>query len=376
MSKDNDIRIISIKNQRQLREFIYLPGILHRDHPKWVPPIYSEEWKYFNPKKNPAYAYCDVELALCLYKNIPAGRIMGVINHRYNSIKKEKTARFSNFESIDNNAASTALLNHIEQWGRERGMNAIVGPFGMCYHDPIGFMTEGFEYEPSISTYYNFGYIPGLVERAGYKKKYDLVAYKINIENDVPEFYNRIRDRVLKNSKIKLLQFTSKKEMKKMVLPMLALFNECYDEIDGYSPLDDNEMRLLADQYIPVLDPKYVKLVYVNNDPAAFMIAMPNISQGLRNSGGKLFPFGIFKILKAFKTATQLDFLLAGIKKKYQGIGVEVLMGYDIIYTAKRYNFKVIDSHLEMENNYKVRAEMEKLGGQVYKKYRLYQKEI
>ena len=376
MSMENDIQIISVNNRQLLRDFIYLPRILHRNHSKWVPPIYSDEWKYYDRRKNPAYAYCDVELALCFYKNKPAGRIMGVINHRYNSIKKEKTARFSNFESIDDIAVSAALLNHIEQWARGKGMNAIVGPFGMCYHDPIGFLIEGFEYEPSISTYYNFGYIPGHVEKAGYIKKYDLVAYKINIENDVPEFYNRIRDRVLKNSNIKLLQLTSKKEMKKMVMPLLALFNECYSEIDGYSPLDDHDMHILAKQFIPLLDPKYVRLVNVNTEPAAFMIAMPNISRGIRDSGGKLFPFGFLKILKAFKTADQLDFLLAGIKKKFQGTGIDVLMGYDIIYMAKRNNFKFIDSHLEMETNYKVRAEMEKLGGQVYKKYRLYQKEI
>ena len=376
MSIDKDIQIISVTNRRLLRDFIYLPRILHQNHLKWVPPIYSDEWKYFNPGKNPAYAYCDVELAICLYKNKLAGRIMGVINQRYNSIKKETTTRFSNFESIDNPAVSSSLLNHIEKWGREKGMNVIIGPFGMCYHDPIGFLIEGFEHEPSISTYCNFGYLPGLLELAGYTKKYDLVAYKIDIENDVPEFYNRIRDRVMKKSNIKMLKLSSKKEMKKMVMPLLALFNECYQEIDGYSPLDDHEMRILAKQYIPVLDPDYVRLVYVNDELAAFMIGMPNISHGIRASGGKLFPFGLIKILKAFKTATQLDFLLAGIKKKFQGIGVEVLMGYDIIYTAKRNNFKFIDSHLEMESNYKVRAEMEKLRGQVYKKYRLYQKEI
>jgi hypothetical protein len=376
MSMDKDIQVVSVTSRKMLRDFIYLPRILHVNHLKWVPPIYSDEWNYFNPRKNPAHSYCDVEMAICLYHNKPVGRIMGAVNHRYNSVKQEKTVRFSNFESIDNPEVSASLLDHIEKWGREKGMNGIIGPFGMCYHDPIGFLIEGFEHEPSISTYYNFEYLPGLLEMAGYRKKYDLVAYKIDIEDDVPEFYNRIRDRVLKKGNIRMLKFSSKKEMKKMVMPLLALFNECYLDIDGYSPLDDREMQILAKQYIPVLDPDYVRMVYVNDEPAAFMIGMPNISQGIRASGGKLFPFGFIKILKAFKTATQLDFLLAGIKKKFQGIGVEVLMGYDIIYSAKRNNFKFIDSHLEMESNYKVRAEMEKLRGQVYKKYRLYQKEI
>lgn len=376
MYAGNTIQIVKVENKKQLKDFIYLPQMLHKSHSKWVPPIYRDEWKYFNPKKNLAFTYCDVEMILCFLNKRPAGRVMGIINHRYNSMKNEKSARFSHFECIDDLSVSSSLLRHVENWAKEKGMNHLIGPFGMCYHDPIGFMIEGSENEPSISTYYNFDFIPLLVERNGYKKKYDLVAYKINLKNDPPDFYQSIHERVLNNKNVRLLILNSKKDLKKKVIPLLKLLNECYTEIDGYSPLDENEMLDLARQYIPVLDPKFVKLVYVNDEPAGFTVAMPNISQGIRNSGGRLFPFGFFKIMKAFNHAEQLDLLLGGIKLKYQGIGIDVLMGYDIIRTAKQKRFKLLDSHLEMENNFKVRAEMEKLGGQVYKKYRLYEKKI
>ena len=101
---------------------------------------------------------------------------------------------------------------------------------------------------------------------------------------------------------------------------------------------------------------------------------MPNISEGIRRTNGRLYPFGIFKILHYKKKSHQLDLLLGGISKRYQGLGIDVLLGYYIIKTAQAENYSFMDSHLEMESNYKVRAEMSKMGGQVYKTYRLYQK--
>ena len=376
MNQKDYIEIIPVQNKRQLKEFIYLPKLLHKDHIKWLPPIYTDEWNYYNPRKNKAYSYCDVELALCYYKNKPAGRIMGVINHRYNTLKGEKLARFSNLESINEQKVSNALLDHIERWAKSKGCNHIIGPFGMYYHDPIGFLIEGHAHEPSVSTYCNHEFIPSLIENAGYEKKYDLVAYQILLKDKIPEIFRRIRERIMRNTNIELITFRSKKEIKKVIIPMLELFNETYEEIDGYSQLDETEMKILAKQYLPILNPEFIKMAKVNNELAGFFIAMPNISAGIRSSGGKLFPFGIFKIVRALKTSSQLDLLLGGIKKKYQDMGIDALMAYDMLETAIRKKFRVIDSHLEMERNNKIRGAMEKAGGRVYKKYRLYRKAL
>lgn len=376
MDSYQDLILVSVVNKQQLKLFIYFPQRLHKDQPKWMPPIYSDEWIYFNKKKNAAFSYCGVEMVLCYYKNQLAGRIMGIVNHRYNNGRADKCARFSHLDCINNPMVSSSLLRHIEKWAEIQGINYIVGPFGMHYHDPIGYMIEGFEHEPSISTYYNYEYLPELIEKSGYQKKYDLVAYKIIVKEEIPEIYVRIRNRLLDKGNIRLLELHSKKDLRAIVLPLLQLLNECYIDVDGYSQLDEQEMQALAKQYLYFLDPKYIKLAKVDNELAGFLIAMPNISPGIRAAKGRLFPYGIFKILRAMKRSKQLDLLLGGIKKKYQGIGIDVLMGYDMLITAKREKFDLIDSHLEMELNYKVRAEMEKLGGTVYKKYRLFQKQL
>ncbi len=376
MSRQKRIKILPVKTRSQLKEFIHLPAKLHRDHTRWVPPLYGQEWKYFNPKTNLAYAYCDVEMVLAYYNGKPAGRIMGIINHRYNQMKNENSARFSCFECTNDPDVAFSLFDHIEQWARRKGAKTIVGPFGMYYHDPIGCIVEGYDNEVSISQNYNYEYIPELIVSQGYEKKYDLVAYKVNVERGIPAFYERIYNRLALKDSITMSDFQTKKDLKSIIQPLLQLVNDCFSEIDGFTPLDDREMHVLAKQYLSILDPELIKVVELDNEMIGFIIAMPNISQGIRKAKGYLFPFGVLKIVKSAKKTNQIDLLFGGVKKKYQGIGIDVMLGRDMLKTAIKKRIKIIDTHLEMESNYKVRHEMEKVGGVVHKKYRVFQKSL
>ena len=370
----NAIEIVPVMNRRTLREFIMLPGLLHKYHKNWVPPVYRDEWHYFNRKRNPAYRYCDTVQALAYDSGNLAGRIMGVVNYRYNQAAKTKTARFCLFECTHDQKIAHKLFRFIEEWALSKGMSGIVGPFGMYYHDPIGYMVEGFAHIPAISTYYNFEYIDAIIRGEGYAVFKDLAVYKIMIPDRIPAIYEKILVRVKNNHHIKLADCRSRRDLKPYILPVLSLMNETYADIYGYSQLDKEELELLAKQYLPLLNPDLVKIAEYSGEVIGFLIAMLNISKGLIASKGHLFPFGIFKILKAAGMSRQLDLLIGAIKPKYQGIGVDVLMGLDMIETGRRKGFEFMDSHLEMETNLKVRAEMEKVGGQQYKKYRIYEK--
>ncbi len=376
MKTQKSIEILPVKTRSQLKEFIHLPAKLHKDHSRWVPPIYKHEWKYFNHKTNIAYTYCDVELALAYYNNKLTGRIMGIINHKYNHLKNESSARFSCFECINDPDIANSLFDHIEQWARSKGAKTIFGPFGMYYHDPIGCIIDGFDNEVSVSQNYNYEYIPELIVKHGYEKKYDLVAYKIDVELGLPGFYERIYDRLVSKGNITESKIQTKKDLKSIIQPLFQLLNECFSEIDGYTPLDEREIQMLAKQYLPVLDPELIKIAKLDKEMIGFMIAMPNISEGIRRSKGYLFPFGIFKILKSAKDTNQIDFLFGGVKKKYRGIGVDVMGIREMYKTAVEKKIKIFDTHLEMESNYKVRREMEKIGGVIHKKYRVFQKPL
>jgi hypothetical protein len=154
--------------------------------------------------------------------------------------------------------------------------------------------------------------------------------------------------------------------------------NETYmqNNIYGYAPLDEKEMDDLAKRYLPVVNPHFIKVIAKDGEPAAFVIGMPDMSEGIQKAKGKLFPLGFIKILRAAKKTKQLDLLLGAIKEKYRGMGLDVMMGVKMIQSALDAGYEVMDTHHEMEANVKVRAEMERMGGKIYKKFRVFQKAL
>ncbi len=372
------IDIREIKTRRDLKRFIFLPEKIHAGQPNWVPPISFDERKYFDREKNTAFAYCDVILLLAFREQELVGRVMGIINRRFNEHRNVKMARFGYLETWEDQEVVHALLGAVEDWARKKGMTKIIGPYGFSDQDPEGFLIEGFENRATIATYYNLAWMPRLVENEGYGKDIDYFVYKLEVPKEVPEFYRRIFERVQKRGNFELLEFKSRKEMKPWIVPILSLMNECYisSNIYGYAPLDEKEMNDLAKRYLPVVDPRFVKVVLKEKDPAAFVIAMPDLSAGIQKARGRLFPFGFLKILRAAKKTKQLDLLLGAIREKYRGLGLDVMMGTKMLISATEAGMEVMDTHHEMEENVKVRAEMERMGGKIYKKFRVYQKAL
>jgi len=373
-----DVEIREVKNRKDLKKFIYLAQEIHRGHKTWVPPIYADEWKYFDPKKNRSFSHCDTTLALASRNGKDIGRIMGIINHRFNEIRNEKTARFSYLETVEDEEAVKALLTHVEDWATERGMTKIIGPYGFTDQDPEGFMVEGFENRATIATYCNFEWMPEMVERHGYTKEVDYFVYKLEVPNELPEFYKRIYERVKKKGNFEILEFEKKRKMKPWIKPVLRLMNECYDEsnIYGYAPLDEKEMEELGKRYYPVLDPRFVKGIIKDGELISFVVGIPDMTEGIQKAKGKLFPLGFLKILRAAKKTKQLDLLLGAIKDKFRGLGLDVMMGTRMIMSASKAGMEMMDTHHELESNVKVRAEMEKMGGKIYKRFRVYQKNL
>jgi hypothetical protein len=372
------IEIKQVKTGKDLRAFIYLPEKIHAGRANWVPPIYMDERKYFDPKKNKAFAYCDAILLLAFRGKNLVGRLMGIINNRFNEYRKVKIARFGYLDTQQDPEVVHALLQRVEDWGREKGMNRIIGPYGFSDQDPEGFMIQGFENRATIATYYNFEWMPGLVENEGYVKDIDYFVYRLTVPKEIPEFYKKIYERIQRRGGYILHEFKKRKELKPWIRPILSLMNECYTNtnIYGFAPLDEKEQDDLARRYLPVIDPRFVKAITKDGEAVAFIIGMPDMTEGIQKARGRLLPLGFIKVLRAAKKTKQLDLLLGAIKEKYRGLGLDVMMGAKMIQSAQAAGFKIIDTHHEMEANVKVRAEMERMGGVLYKKFRVYQKTL
>lgn len=372
------VRLIPVTTKAELKRFIYLPEDLHRDHPQWMPMnLYMDDWDYFDPKKNRALAYCDTTLLLAEQDGRLVGRVMGIINARHNAAVNEQTARFALLESTPDQAVVHALLAHVEEWARSKGMTKVIGPFGFNDQDPEGFQIEGFEHHPTMVTYYNFPWLIPMLEQEGYGKETDYVVYKVPAPKAVTELMTKLAERVEKRG-FREVGLRKKSDVKQYIVPVLQLMNEAYVGIYGYSALDEQEMQDLAKKYLLFLDIRFLKIVVKDGDVVAFMVAMPDLNEAFVKSRGRLLPFGWFHLLRVLKRKKfrQLDMLLAGVKEGFRGKGLEMLMAREMTKSLVAAGVEIIDSHHELETNTLVRAEMERQGGVVYKRYRIFQKSL
>jgi hypothetical protein len=370
------IDIREVTTRKDLKTFIYLPEKVHAHDANWVHPLYMDDWKYFDPKKNKAFGYCDTVLILAFKDGRPVGRAMGIINKRYNEHRGEKTARFGYFDVYEDREAFRAILGWIGDWARAKGMTKLVGPYGFSDQDPEGYLIEGFEHRATIATYYNFPWMPKWLEEDGYAKDNDWFVYKLDVPREPPEFYKKIYERAVRRGAFDIVEFKTRKEIKPWIRKVLGLMNETYmaGNIYGFAPLEEQEMDDLAKRYLPILDPRFVKVIAKDGEVMAFIIAMPDMTEGIRRARGRMLPFGFIHVLRAAKKTKQLDLLLGAVKEPYRGQGLDVLMGVKTILSASEAGMKMMDTHHEMEANVKVRAEMERMGGVIYKKYRAFYK--
>jgi hypothetical protein len=371
------IEIKLVHTKKDLKTFIYLPEKINAGYKNWLHPIFMDEWSFFQPKSNKSFSYCDTFLALAYKDGKAAGRIMGIINRQYNELHNEPYARFYGLESINDKEVMHALIGYAEDWAKKNGMKKVIGPLGFSDKDPQGLLIEGFDVPVVIVSPCNQEYLVKLLEQEGYTKFRDLVDYKLEIPKEIPELYKRISERTQRNGSYHLHTFKSKRELKPWIKPVFQLINDTYKHIYGFVPLSDKEIDELVGKYLPLLDPRFVKIITNDaKETIAFVVAMPDLSEGVRKAKGRILPLGIFYILRSAKKTDRLVTMLGAIKEEYRGKGLDTLMGIELFESAHKARLKEIDSHLILEVNTRMRSEYERMGALIHKRFRIYEKNI
>jgi hypothetical protein len=365
-----------VASKKDLKTFVYLPEVIHAGHAQWMPPIYSDDMKFFDPLKNPSFKTCDFRLVIAEKDGKPVGRIMGVINHKHNEMSGIKNVRFSFMECYDDPEVFAALISDIEQWGKQRGMNKIIGPFTFSDREMQGFLIEGFEHEPVVDSACNFEYMPRLLSQHGYEKELDCVIHRYPLSGSLPEVYDRIYERVMKKKTIKFIQFTSHRQLKPFIVPGLRLVNESFGGIYGFVPMEEKEMFDLAKRYMALLDHRFIKIAMKDDKVVALMIAMPNMYKGIQKARGRLFPLGIFHILHAMKHATTINTMLGAVHPDFQKQGLDVFLALTTFKAAREAGMTSVDTHVIMEENNDMMGELKRYGAYLLKKFRVYQKSL
>lgn len=370
------VTIIEVKTDKQLKLFIKLPLQLHRQSPNWMPTLYSDDRNFFNPAKNHQFDLCQTIMLLAYIDDKLVGRVMGIIHNKYNRLKNEENARFGYLDCINSPEVAHSLLFHIEKWAASNNKTLLVGPYGFSDKDVQGLLIEGFEKMPLLDSACNPPYLVKLVEDYGFTKEIDFMTYKFSVDFEFPDLYRRVFQRALLRDEIKLVEVNSRKQLKQYIEPVLQLVNRTYDNLYGFVPMSDTEIHELANRYLPIIDPRFVKLIEKKGQVIAFIIALPNFTKGIQRSRGRLFPFGFIHILNSIRKSKQLDLMLGAVQKEYQGNGFEVAMALSLIKSAKEAKFENLEVHLVMENNIKMRTEIERLQIPIHKKFRMYRKSI
>ncbi len=363
----------------ELKKYVKFGINLYKGNDCHVPPLIFDEINTLAPWKNPAYEICEAQSFMAMRDGKPVGRITAIINREANRISGENNVRFGFVDFIDDPEVTDALFKAVEDWGRERGMDTVVGPLGFSDMDHEGMLIAGFDRMGTLATIYNYPYYPEHMSRMGYEKAVDWVEYRIKIPDGIPEKMNRIAEIVRKKYKLRNLHFKSRKQLKEQYgMAVFELINEAYAQLFGFTPLTPKQIEYYIDLYLGILRLDDIAVVVDENDKlVAFGISMPSLSVALRRTKGKLFPTGWFHMLKALKGKVDVvDLYLVAVKPEYQSKGVNALLFTDLIPSYIKNGYKYAESNLELEGNENVQRQWEYFERELHRRRRAWKKKI
>lgn len=352
------VEIKEVKTRKDKRSFAVFPTKLYKDVRQAIPDLISDEMNNFNPKKNPAYEYCEAKQFLAFKEGKCVGRIAGIISHAANEKWETKRIRFSRVDFIDDYEVSEALFKAVEDWGLSKGLTEIHGPIGFCDMDQEGMLVEGFDQEGMFITIYNYPYYLDHLQKLGYIKDIDWVEYRIALPKEPDRKLDLLAEAVLKKYHIRLVELKSRKEIKPIIPDVLRLLNICYSNLYGTVELSQAQIEKYVSQFILLINPEYVKLLYdENQDMVGFGLAMPSLNKAVKKCKARMLPFGWYHILRApFAKAEVLDLYLVGVIPKMQNKGLTALLINSMAETARRNGIKYAETGPELETNHQVQA--------------------
>lgn len=363
----------------ELKKFVKFGIDLYKGNQYFVPPLVIDEIATLNPVSNPAFEFCEADYFMAYRDGKPVGRVAAIINRQVNESSGHKAARFGFIDFIDDAEVSEALLNTVENWAREKGMEKVIGPLSFTDLDKEGCLIEGFDELATMATIYNYPYYRRHIERLGYEKESDWVEFLMPVPDSIPDKHLRIAEIVKKKFGLKVLKFTSRKKIKNEYgRRLFHLINDAYKDLYQFSRLSERQIDKYIDEYLNLLDLDLVTLIVDSNDDLVGVgISMPSMSRALQKSHGKFLPLGWYHLLKGLKGKNdRVDLLLVAVKPEYQAKGVNALLFVDLIPQYQKKGYKYAESNPELETNSKVQNQWEAFNPRQHKRRRSFVKNL
>ncbi len=370
-STGGDVEVRPAGSGDAMRAFIRLPWSLYRGDPNWVPPLLSDVRKAFDPDRHPFHRHSEVQPFIALRRGRPVGRICAVLNRRHVAFHDEPVGFFGYFESVESAAVSRALFDAAGRWLRGRGMEVMRGPANFSSNEEWGALVEGFDRPPVIMMPYNPPYHLDLLEEYGFREAKTLVAYWLD-DPEPPEHLKRA-SRIVRERYGVRVRSLRMDEFDREIERVRRLYNVAWEKNWGFVPMTDAEFDFLADELRPVVEPELVTMAEgPDGELVGFTVAVPDFNRAIVHANGRLFPFGLLRMLWHARAISQMRVLTLGIHPDWRRKGVDALLYLELFRGGRAHGIETGEFSWMLEENEEIRRPMERIGAEVYKRYRLY----
>ncbi len=379
------ITIKKVETPKDLKRFIEFHYDLYKGNEYDAPVLFSDDWATLSKDKNAAFEFCESEYYLAYKDGKIVGRVAAIINNKANERWKRRCVRFGWIDFIDDINVTRALLQAVEDYGRKKGMEEIVGPLGFTDMDPEGMLIHGFDQLGTLATIYNYPYYPQHIEQlGGFEKDNDYVEYKLFIPKEVPERYAKISSMIEKRYNLHVKKLTRHEVFKEGYgKKVFNVLNESFRNIYLYSELTDRQIQQYINMYMPMADLNLFTVIEDwNEEPHKVVgvgLTLPSLSKALQKCRkGRLLPFGWWHLLRAIKwhKTKIVDLYLVGILPEYRKKGANALLFSDLIPHYINYGFEWGETNVEMETNANVQSQWSVLDSELHKRRRCYKKKL
>lgn len=378
-NNSKSVQISPVEGKRDLKRFIGVPWTIYKNDPAWRPPLRVERQMHLTPKQNPAFEHLDFQAWMAWRDGQPIGRITAQIDRLRKTVHDDPVGYFGMLEAPDDPAVFAALFDSAESWLRERGAQAVHGPFNLTINEECGLLVDGFETPPMMMMGHAPPYYRQQVEALGYHKAVDMLAYWIDLAFEHPRAMRRLLQRY--ESRITVRTINRKAYVDELDL-LRDIFNDAWARNWGFVPFTQEEFRDMGKVLRVLIADDLVQIAEVDGQAAAFIVGLPNLNEAARDLDGRLLPTGLIKLLWRLKVRfpNSSRVPLMGVRQAFQGGPLGAALAFSVIAAMQTslYGHGARGCELSwiLEDNKGMRDIIESLGGECYKTYRIYQKDL
>jgi ribosomal protein S18 acetylase RimI-like enzyme len=363
-------------NWRDHNRFMMLPYVLNQNNPIWVPPLLVSQKEILN-SNHPFWKKNAYRFFLAFQGDRCVGRIASFLDQDHEAHFKRRDGFFGFLEAIDDQHVFKILLTKAEEFLQSQGCSTINGPFNPNIHYELGILIQGFDHPPFYMLTYNKSFYDEHIHACGYQTLKDFYSYRLNSDDfQLSEKMARIKAMHQNRNSI-----TIRTPNLNDFINELKIFHDIYNNAFighwGFSPISWEDFLFLGKDMKLILDKEMVLIVEKDKMPVGFLLAIPNLNEVLiKIKNGRLFPFGIFKLLLLKRRIKSLRVITVAIKHEYQHLGIGSILYPEIAHRAKLRGYKSTELSWVVDDNNQMNKISKETGGVIYKRHRLYAKTI